>query len=377
MNKTNKEGVYTRIKGNGEKVFIITYRYDNHFYKKTLGSTTQGWTLNKAVKERAKRIVDGEDTSIVIDIPKTFDQIAQEYFDSISHKPDYRNTMSRYHNHIQAKLGYKDISLITVNDVNKLKKYLTNVISKATGKPLALKTIDDRLNLIDTIYNYHNKVYYNNQIKSPANSKLVSRFNPDNARVRFLSKDEYHKLLKAIENRVEYCEWNSVHEYLSSEMLLYVKLLTTTGMRTYSALTLRARDFDFESNSINVQNHKTNRQYRAFIHPSIHDELKVLCNQIPSRNYLFGRREQPYHRTTINKRLLPIMNKLFNHGIEDRRERVVVHTLRHTFGSWLAQKGTSLYIISKLMDHSDVSQTQVYSKLASNSGEDSVISLDI
>ena len=30
----------------------------------------------------------------------------------------------------------------------------------------------------------------------------------------------------------------------------------------------------------------------------------------------------------------------FNNGLTDRRQRVVFHTLRHTFGSWLAIQGT-------------------------------------
>ena len=93
-----------------------------------------------------------------------------------------------------------------------------------------------------------------------------------------------------------------------------------------------------------------------------------ICENMNSEYYIFGKKDKPYHRATINKRLQPILNRLFNEEVTDRRERVVVHTLRHTFGSWLAQQGNSLYIICKLMDHKDLSQTQVYSKLTPDSG---------
>jgi site-specific recombinase XerD len=47
-------------------------------------------------------------------------------------------------------------------------------------------------------------------------------------------------------------------------------------------------------------------------------------------------------------------------GLPDRYH---FHTLRHTFASWLAQDGVSLYAIQKLLGHSSSAVTQVYSHL--------------
>ncbi|WP_157352974.1 tyrosine-type recombinase/integrase [Aliarcobacter butzleri] len=54
-------------------------------------------------------------------------------------------------------------------------------------------------------------------------------------------------------------------------------------------------------------------------------------------------------------RLTKIYNKYFNVGLErnDRKNRVVTHTLRHTFASHLAIK-TPIYTIQKLMNHKDI-----------------------
>jgi site-specific recombinase XerD len=54
----------------------------------------------------------------------------------------------------------------------------------------------------------------------------------------------------------------------------------------------------------------------------------------------------------------------FNDGVEDTRYRVVFHTLRHTFGSWLAIRGESLQTIKELMGHRRISQTQRYAHLS-------------
>jgi integrase len=53
----------------------------------------------------------------------------------------------------------------------------------------------------------------------------------------------------------------------------------------------------------------------------------------------------------------------FNNGVEDDRYKAVFHTLRHTFGSWLAIRGESLQTIKELMGHKRISQTERYAHL--------------
>ena len=393
MKKTSTNGVYTRKLNNGEISYIITYKIKGIFYKKTLGTNIEGWNINKAFRERANRIGQGKAPITKKEESKTLNFRANEYFISISHKSDYKNTLGRYNNHIKPYIGSREFNSITVSDIQTLKLKLSKVISSKTNKELSAKTINDMINLINTIYNYYNKINYNNTVVSPARNDLVERYSQDNSRLRFLTKAEYSELLKYIENKrriktsknvlqqsiysgledLNYIDSISALNLLQNqynELLLYVKLLTTTGMRTYSALTLRAKDFDFTNDTITVKNHKSNRIYTSFIHNSIKEELQLICSLLDKEQYIFGRKNEPLHRSTLNRRLLPIMNKLFNQGVNDIRERVVVHSLRHTFGSWLAQKGVSLYVICKLLDHKDISMTQVYSKLAPDSGKE-------
>jgi site-specific recombinase XerD len=73
-------------------------------------------------------------------------------------------------------------------------------------------------------------------------------------------------------------------------------------------------------------------------------------------------------------RILLVLNKLFNQGLEkdDRKNRVVIHTLRHTFASHLAINGTPIFTIQKLMNHKDIKMTLRYAKLAPEQGRSSV-----
>ena len=64
------------------------------------------------------------------------------------------------------------------------------------------------------------------------------------------------------------------------------------------------------------------------------------------------------------------MNELFNKDLEkdDRKNRVVLHTLRHTFASHLAINGTPILTIKSLMNHSSIEMTMRYAHLSPDSG---------
>lgn len=76
----------------------------------------------------------------------------------------------------------------------------------------------------------------------------------------------------------------------------------------------------------------------------------------------------------IQSRLKPKLDTLFNTELEanDRKNRVVIHTLRHTFASHLAINGTPIFTIKELMNHKDIEQTMRYAKLSPDSGKEFV-----
>ena len=59
------------------------------------------------------------------------------------------------------------------------------------------------------------------------------------------------------------------------------------------------------------------------------------------------------------RQLQPIFDELFNSKIKNltKQDKVVIHTLRHTFASHLAINNTPILTIKKLMNHSDIKTT--------------------
>ena len=83
-------------------------------------------------------------------------------------------------------------------------------------------------------------------------------------------------------------------------------------------------------------------------------------------------------KTYFQKKMRPIFNELFNQGLDknDRKNRVVIHTLRHTFGSQLVINGVDIYTVQKLMNHKDLKMTMRYAKLNDGIKKDGVNKLN-
>ena len=64
-----------------------------------------------------------------------------------------------------------------------------------------------------------------------------------------------------------------------------------------------------------------------------------------------------------------------NKDVTDQRDKVVAHTLRHTFASWLAMQGEPIITIQKLMGHSSLEMTLRYAHLSPSHERDAVIKL--
>ena len=81
--------------------------------------------------------------------------------------------------------------------------------------------------------------------------------------------------------------------------------------------------------------------------------------------------------TEISDQYYRIVDRLFNQNIDDPREKVVFHTCRHTYASWLVMAGVDLYTVKELMGHDTIEMTMRYAHLAPNKFKAAIAALNL
>ncbi|NOY46122.1 MAG: site-specific integrase [Deltaproteobacteria bacterium] len=73
-----------------------------------------------------------------------------------------------------------------------------------------------------------------------------------------------------------------------------------------------------------------------------------------------------------------VADELFNQGIprNDRRNRVVFHTLRHTAASWMVMHGVPLPVVGEVLGHKTPGMTKRYAHLTPDAQREAAKTLD-
>ena len=273
----------------------------------------------------------------------TFDQLTQKYLEwAKDNKKDSSHDETRYRLHLSENLGDKSLKYISSNPLTleKLKRDLQR-------KGLAPATVKHCLVLVRQIFNKAiawNLFQETNPIKKIKLPKL------DNKRVRFLTHKEADDMLTAFQEKSK-----DVHD------LAYLAL--HTGLRFGELSNLTAGDIDFTNNIIQVKYAKAGSR-QAYMTQGVKNMLldrlptEVKMSSLIFQNALGGtlKRVDKIFKETVDELGL-------NNEVTSESQKVVFHTLRHTFASWLAINGTPLYTIKELMGHKTLAMTERYAHL--------------
>ncbi len=139
---------------------------------------------------------------------------------------------------------------------------------------------------------------------------------------------------------------------------LIIKLLYGCGLRVSEIINLKKRDLNFEENLIKINLAKGKKDRFVKIPFSIKEELKSYI-LLSLGDYLFESiRNGKLTKKTIGKIVENSAKKA------QIKKRVYPHLLRHSFATHLLEQGTDLRIIQKLLGHSDIKTTQIYTQIS-------------
>lgn len=347
-------GVYYRDLKNGDRVYDITYKDTNgkKVWQK-IGKHSEGIRepyCSKKRNEILNKIRLGEDPTANNRSRRTgkvlLDEVTEKFFkDRELHNKDTYKSKNKYKNWIQPYLGKKPLQVISLEDVKKLQNEL--------AQKLAPASVNFALSQLHSIFEFAIEI---DEFKGENPTKKVKKLKVENKRERYLDVEECKRLIECVKD--------------DPELYFFVKLSLSTGGRLETILSIKKQDISFSNRSVTLIDHKAGGEtYTGFINKELASELKKYCD-----TFELGRNEHiaKIPTRTLRRRLSNIFNEEFNQGInpDDRINKVVVHTLRHTFASLLAIDGAPIFTIQKLMNHKDIKTTLRYAKLAKDQGRD-------
>lgn len=367
--KTIYSGVYERVadkktfKGKPDIAFDITYRFEGKKIWEKVGWLSEGYSPKLAADVLSERIHakrHGDELPHQKKKAITFEKLAEKYlkWSEQNKSREGLDDKSRYENHLKERFDLKRLDEISLLDLERMK-------SEMTKEKKSPKTISHCLALIRAMYNkaidwnlYHGE----NPIKKkrPGEKKGIMP-TVRNSRDRFLSMDEAEILLLELKrNHQIKKEYKELKDPKLHDMAL---ISLHTGARAGEIFNLRGNDVDLQNELITLRDTKNTETRYA---PMTKEVKAILKRRIPEdpNVYVFTDADGEKIKE-VSKSFDRIVDKIgLNAGVEDRRKKVVFHTLRHTFASWLAIEGIPLYTIAKLMGHKSIAMSERYSHLS-------------
>ncbi|MDR2893662.1 MAG: site-specific integrase [Deltaproteobacteria bacterium] len=279
------------------------------------------------------------------------DAWSASYSSFFSKNANHKTEMGFWNNHINPFFG-NSISLEEITTLN-----LLEFRAKVESKNLSPQTVHHCLSLV-------RRIFTKSQILGLYDQPTPKFIMPQlkNGRVRYLSNEECISLFNILESRS--CLWLNI-----SKFALY------TGMRAAEIFHLKCENINFQMGGFHILDTKSFNRFVPFNATS----QKIATEFYTKPNaYLFPSSSasgKPF--SEVSKIFRKSVEKTeLNSGITDRRQKVVFHTLRHTFASRLVQKGKTLEVVSKLLGHSSLQMTMRYAHLSKDLFVDAMQSLD-
>ena len=136
--------------------------------------------------------------------------------------------------------------------------------------------------------------------------------------------------------------------------ILILKLIYLSGLRISEALNLKWSDINHQDNSIYVYG-KGSKERKVFI---INDFLVQLKNLEKNNQFVFTINKKKISTRSVNK----FLQNCYDNSLI--KNKLSSHIFRHSFATTMLENNADIRHIQKLLGHSSISTTEIYTKVA-------------
>ncbi|MBT2730675.1 tyrosine-type recombinase/integrase [Bacillus sp. ISL-75] len=288
--------------------------------------------------------------------------MVEDYISNLQKKDKSPKTVISYRNDILIflkDLHIKPDDFVTATDV---RKWITGMLNSKEGKPLAITTINRRLNALRSFYSWavKNKKLQHNPMDEIQDIKSAD---DDSEKIMWLTEEEFEDLLNRVRKTpVKSRGVNPEEKYRRDRAIIY--LLTYAGLRVDELSNLKLTDLDLELRRIRILG--KGRKLRTVpmsntLWQELYDWLIFRAEMSNSKPHV---EESPYvfySQRSTKFTVRGIQSMLESYSLP--KKKLTPHMFRHTFCKWMLKAtNNDIEKVRRLAGHSNISTTARYLK---------------
>jgi len=326
------DGITVRDLGNG--IHEFRWRDEGHSKRKRITCTPEKATQIKAAMMSK--------TGRTATIEHTFNDLATDYLKWATRQKCYKHKKGII-KRLQEKFGNSPLPSITTHEID---KYQSEILASGKAPATANRYIACLKHMMTKADEW--KWISEGTLKE---SRKIKMLKENNKRLRYLTEDEYSRLLVA-------CGKTRAAKWLTP----IVAIAVNTGMRQGEIMGLRWDQIDMKNQMILLTDTKNGDRREVPLNEAARGAFSSLPHRIDGGKV--------FKAEAFNDQ--PFMAALRMAGIKDFR----FHDLRHTFASWLIMAGEGLATVQSLLGHKTITMTLRYAHLSQGHRSQAVARLD-
>ena len=232
--------------------------------------------------------------------------------------------------------------LIFFDKFESINQNIEKYISSLRKKNISNTTINRKISSLKNFL----KFLHSEKIIKDINLDIFESLNNAKKIPKAISKDKINKIFNSLNNS------NHINKNI---YIIILKLMYLSGLRISEALALKWSDLSKSNMTLNIYG-KGSKERKSYLTGDFIDTLYSLKKK--DESFIFCIKGKKISVRSVNK----FLDKAYKEGLIDYK--ISTHVFRHSFATSMLENEADIRHIQKLLGHSSISTTEIYTKVA-------------